>query len=361
MDQTAKQPRNPNDLLIFQNIDNEDFEWQYDAIRTPLPYFIAAGQVRELPFYIARHGIEKLVDRILQKANKNHMNPLFRKEERDKIVLGVKQINQARDKSPQELALEALKRKKDADPYEELFKEREVVQQQQAEAELAKQRPAQPFYQTQYTPPAATPTPGVPAAAPAQGTPLTQQPVVPNPAPPTDPASAQVMQTADPERLNLYNFLTHRAHLDLTHEPTREKLDAMTVDQIKEEFGPEYPEIIDPTRGLVPDSKATLEEDGMPVTNAGRPVTPTVPPQPVAQPIPQPAPASAMPQPVPTPTTITPPAAPQVSQPVISPVQPPVATIPVATPAPAPIRPNISMNPQAPAAPLLDQQLQQVK
>lgn len=352
MDQTANQPRNPNDLLIFQNIDNEDFEWQYDAIRTPLPYFIAAGQVRELPFYIARHGIEKLVDRILQKANKNHMNPLFRKEERDKIVLGVKHINQLRDKSPQEIALEALKRKKDADPYEELFKEREIAQQQKAEAELAKQQPAQPFYQTQYTPP-----PGQPVTA--QGAPLQQQPVVPNPTPPTDPASVQVMQTADPERLNIYNFLTHRAHLDLTHEPTRQKLDALTIDQIKEEFGPEYPEIIDPTRALVPDSKTTLEEDGMPVTNAGRPVTPNVPPQPVAQPapVPQPVAAPVIPMtPIPTPVVPPPVVAPQPA-----PIQPPIATIPVATAAPAPIRPNISMNPQAPAAPLLDQQLQQVK
>lgn len=345
MDPVTKQPRNPNDLLIFQNTDNEDFQWEFDTIRTPLPYFIAAGQTRKLPFYIARHGVEKLIDKILQKKGENHMNPLLRKRERDQIVLGLEQINQMREKTPNELALEAMKRKKDADPYEELFKEREITEQQRAEATLRAAQPAAPLYNTQYT------QPNAPTPAPAQ----TATPGA-VPAPAQEIATQQALDAADPERLNIYNFLTHRAHLDLTHLPTRQKLDAMTVDQIRVEFGPEYPEIIDPTRALVPDSKASLEEEGMPISPAGRPVVPTVPPQPVAQPVvAQPAPAPVIP---PAPVANTMPSAPVTPAPVIQ----PTAVIPTAPIIPvAPIRPQISMNPQAPAAPLLDQQLQQVR
>jgi len=305
----SKQPRNPNDLLIFQNIDDEDFEWQFDAIRTPLPYFIAAGEMRELPFYIARHGVEKLLDKILQKKGLNHMNILHRKEWRDKIVLGIKQINNMRPPTPNELALKALQRKKDSDPYEELFKEREVAAQIKAEAEVAGQQKTPPLYQTQGKAPAIQPI--------APDATISAQPVVPTTT--NESANQEALKVADPGRDAVYNFLTTRAHLDLSHPATRDKLDHMSVDDIKAEFGQEFPDIIDPSLTPVPDTKASLSEEGMPITAAGTPVVPPAPAQPVTQ---------------------------------APPVAPP--------PAPAPT-PQIPMNPAANAAPLLDQQLQQVR
>src|SRR5690348_13996710 len=125
MDQN-NQPRNPNDLLIFKNIDSEDFEWQFDAIRTPLPYYIKAGETRSLPYYIGKHGVEKLIDHLIYKAGRNPTDRQLRYDYMKRIVLGVKHINEARPLTPQEIALKALQRKKDADLYEELFKEREV-------------------------------------------------------------------------------------------------------------------------------------------------------------------------------------------------------------------------------------------
>lgn len=334
----AKQPRNPNDLLIFQNTDNEDFEWQFDAIRTPLPYFIAAGETRELPFYIAKHGVEKLIDRILQKKGLNHMNLLHRKNERDKIVLGIKQINNMRPPTPNELALQAMQKAKDADPYEALFKERELAAEQKAQQEIAAAAPKAPLYKTYGAVPQAA-TPGQPTQTVPQ---------------PTHVGNEEAMKTVDPARLAIYNFLQNRAHMDISHEKTREKLDSMTIPEIQAEFGEEFPDIIDPNRAPVADTKESLSEAGMPTTPAGNPVVPTTPPQPqVAVPPvdPNPAPANPMPaaQPAVTPT------------PQPAPVAQPAPTIPVATAQPAPVRPQIPMNPQAPAAPLLDEQLQQVR
>lgn len=211
-----KQPRNPNDLLIIQNIDTEDFEWYYDTIRTPLPYFIRAGETRKLPFFIAKHGVEKLTDRILQKEGKLWTNPLLREQVMDKIILGVEHINTVREKTANELALEAMQRKKDTDPVEELLKKREIAAEQQRQNEAVKQTvAAQPLVEIQGAQPGATITPTV------------------------DPVSI--------ERQQVYKVLTEKLHMDLTHEATKQKLDAMPVDKVKAEFASEVPEWAAPT------------------------------------------------------------------------------------------------------------------
>lgn len=277
-----KKPRNPNDLLIFQNIDTEDHEWQYDAIKTPLPYYIRTGETRELPFFIATHGIEKLIDKMLMKANKIHTSPLFRKELRDKIVLGLKHINHIREKTANELALEALQRKKDIDPYEELLKEREIQQEQKAQQQAAAAAPVAPLIQTVGQP--------VQPIAPQVSNP--ESPIVPT-ATALNGIEAPVAGV-DPERQSVYNLLTSKLHMDLSHVATREKLDATPVAQLKTEFASELPELANPATAVVAD-----------------------------------------PAQVTTPTPVA-------SQ--------PVAPVPASVPAPA-------MNFTAPAAPLLDQQL----
>ncbi len=272
------QPRNPNDLLIFQNVDTEDLEWQYDAIKTPLPYYIRAGETRELPFYIARHGVEKMIDRMLQKEHKLHTNPVLRAELRKKIVLGLRHINYIREKTPNEIALEDMQRKKDVDPYEELFKEREIEAERKRQAEQAAITPKAPLIET-------LGTPVQPIVAPEE---KTDSPVVTTPQ--TDSQNEAKIAAFEPDRQNVYNLLRTKLHMDLTHQQTKDKLDAMPIEDLKREFATELPEIIDPSLA---------------------------------------APVST----------------------------PPVESIPTpAAPTPPPT-PSISMNPQASAAPLLDQQL----
>ncbi len=255
MQPETPQPRNPNDLLIFQNIDNEDHEWQYDAIKTPLPYYIRAGETRKLPFYIARHGVEKLIDKMLGKKGIVHTNPLEREKLRKQIVLGVEQINFVRQKTENELALEAMQRKKDVDPYEELFKEREIEAEQRASQLQASAQSTTPLLET-------------------VGTPVAPPPAVTTPDP--------VIPQADPERLKVYQMLTNSLHLDLNHEKTREKLDSMTVDAIRKEFSDQLPSLANPQATIVPDSKTAPVEDGMPITAS---VTPNTPPPPPAAPV----------------------------------------------------------------------------
>lgn len=304
-----EQPVNPNDLIVFQNLDNEPFEWQFDAIRTPLPYYIGAGETRELPYYIARHGIEKLIDRMLGKKGVIHTSPIARKELRDQMVLGLKHINHVREKTPNEVLLEEMQRKKDTDPYKELFKAREIRAEQQQKQAAAAQLPPAPLMTTVGTPvaPAAPvyanqPAPIAQPIAPTQ--PPAVQPVV-NTATAV-PATEAVIPAADPERQRVYGLLITKLHLDLGHQATKERLDATPVDQIKAEFAADLPEIANPAAAVVPDTAAALSQPGMPEINPNAPLP---------------------------------------SQPAPTPAQP-VATAP-----------QISMNPQAPAAPILDQQL----
>jgi hypothetical protein len=281
MDGQAKQPRNPNDLIIFQNIDNEDHEWQYDAIRTPLPYYIRAGETRELPFYIARHGIEKLIDKMLLKSGKMHTSPLERGKLRDKIFLGIKHINYIREKTPNELALEAMQRKKDLDPYEELIKEREILSEQQAQTKASSLGPQTPLIQTLATPVA----PATRVSNPENAVTPTQTALNNIEAPTTQ---------ADPERVKLYSLLMTKLHMDLNHQPTKEKLDATPVDVLKRDFASELPELVNPAAAIVPDTKESLQGDGMPVTPA-QPTAPQIPVVPSAPQIPTHPQAAAAP------------------------------------------------------------------
>ncbi len=269
-------PINPNDLIIFKNIDNEDFEWQYNAIVSPLPYYIHAGETRELPYHIARHGVEKLIDKMLIKQGQIHTSLVLRAELRKQIVLGKKSINYERPKTPDEIALEVMRRKKDLDPYVELFKERDIEAKQREIMQKQQQQPAAPLYKTSGT--AAKPignqiehpaNPGVNQA-------LTQAKNEAN------------IPASDPERQKIYSLLITKMHLDLNHEKTKEILDSKSVDQLREEFKYELPELVNPAAAIVPDTKASLSESGMPV-NAQNPnppmpgatfATPPAPPPP---------------------------------------------------------------------------------
>lgn len=294
MDQIPEKQINPNDLIIFQNLDDADHEWQFDAINTPIPYRILKGQTRELPYYIARHGIDKLIDKLLMKKGENPTNPLLRSHLLDEIVLGKKSINQIREKTPQEMAAEEMQRKKDTDPYEELFTRRKIEQERADQAVQTQNAPIAPLYNIEGTPvvqPA--PTVSVPVAQPVAETPTVAiQPVVT-----TDPkevANEAVLDQANPERIRVYNFLKTRAMLDLSHEKTKQQLDSRPVQSIIDEFKIEFPDIVDPARQLVADTKESLAGEGMPVA----PTAPITQRTPVAATPPAPAP----PTPAPTPT-----------------------------------------------------------
>lgn len=229
MDETKK-PRNPNDLLIIQNVDTEDHEWQYDTVKTPLPYYLHAGETRKLPFYIAKHGVEKLIDKMLQKQNKLHTNPLLRDELRKRIVLGLEHINLVRDKTPNELLLEEMKRKKDIDPYEELLKEREIEAEKIRTQAILAAAPKAPVIETV----------GIRADAVIP----TTTPIAPTENPLATNVNPIDMPIVDPERQEVYNLLQTKLHLDLTHQPTREKFDATPLTQLRQDFSSELPELV---------------------------------------------------------------------------------------------------------------------
>lgn len=325
MDETLK-PRNPNDLLVFINTDDEDFQWQYDAIRTPLPYLIRAGETRELPYYLAKHGINKLIDRILQKKRLNFMNPALRELELDKIILGLKHINYIREKTPNEIALENMQRKKDVDPFEELLKKREVAAEQLREQQKLAAQPAQPLYAVQGIPvppaepqvntapvmPILTPQPAIPtppAIQPLQPqTPIVQTaPITGQPIANATPAPVESLpnpEAIDPARMHVYNLLRTKLHMDLTHEQTKKNLDGLPVPQLIEEFKDQLPELVNPAAALVPDTKESLSQPGMPESTAANPIA--VPGTPAAAPAPAgttPAPIMAPPPPLNGPST----------------------------------------------------------
>ena len=55
------------DTVSIQNIDDEDFIFEYDKSKGNYPYIIPAGQVKRFPRFLAEHAVKHLIDKILNK------------------------------------------------------------------------------------------------------------------------------------------------------------------------------------------------------------------------------------------------------------------------------------------------------
>lgn len=74
-------------IVTIQNIDNEDFTFEYDRVAGNPPYTIKAGEVRKYPKFLAKHAVEKLIDKLLTKKDIKTSNKAMRNELADQIVV----------------------------------------------------------------------------------------------------------------------------------------------------------------------------------------------------------------------------------------------------------------------------------
>jgi len=86
----ATSPTNPYqsyDVVAIQNIDDEDFTFEYDRSRGNFAHVIPAGQVRRFPRFLAEHALKHLIDKILNKQNVSTAHLSRRQELATQIVI----------------------------------------------------------------------------------------------------------------------------------------------------------------------------------------------------------------------------------------------------------------------------------
>ena len=75
------------DVVALQNIDDEDFVFEYDRSHGNYPYVIPAGQVKRFPRFLAEHALKHLIDKILTKRKQKTNNEPLRQALAGEIVI----------------------------------------------------------------------------------------------------------------------------------------------------------------------------------------------------------------------------------------------------------------------------------
>lgn len=80
-----------NDLstvVTLHNIDDEDFEFSYNASEGNMPYVIPMGEVARYPKFLADHALKHLIDKILTKRKTKTSNERARLDIANQVVIG---------------------------------------------------------------------------------------------------------------------------------------------------------------------------------------------------------------------------------------------------------------------------------
>lgn len=113
------------DIITIQNIDDEDFEFQYNASEGGTPYVIPAGDVARYPAFLAKHATKHLIDKILTKSGERTNHPVKRTELMEKIVVGSEKITHKAEPSETEALRSKVKDLNAPSTLESILKKRE--------------------------------------------------------------------------------------------------------------------------------------------------------------------------------------------------------------------------------------------
>lgn len=75
------------DIVTIQNIDIEDFVFEYNRSAGTRPYTIKAGEIARYPRFLADHAVSKLIDQILTRKKIRTNDKMMRLKYAQKIVL----------------------------------------------------------------------------------------------------------------------------------------------------------------------------------------------------------------------------------------------------------------------------------
>lgn len=96
------------DTVAIQNIDTEDFVFEYDRSRGNYPYVIPAGEVKRFPRFLAEHAVKHLIDKILNRKDILTNNTVQRQALAEQIVVSEEVLQQAPQKTETEVLQERI-------------------------------------------------------------------------------------------------------------------------------------------------------------------------------------------------------------------------------------------------------------
>ena len=75
-------------IITLQNVDDEDFMFEYNSSEGNPPYLIPSGETARFPYVLANHAMKHLINKILTKRKQKTNNQTLRDELANEIVIG---------------------------------------------------------------------------------------------------------------------------------------------------------------------------------------------------------------------------------------------------------------------------------
>ncbi|MBU0964729.1 hypothetical protein KKC06_06845 [Patescibacteria group bacterium] len=128
-------------IVSLQNIDDEDFIFDYNKSEGNPPYLMPAGEVVRYPKFIAKHALKHLTDKILNKRGERTNNQVLRDELANEIIIGEEKTAQTAQPTEAErlrMEIEELNKPSTLDAIlakrkEESVHEKETVEEEKKE------------------------------------------------------------------------------------------------------------------------------------------------------------------------------------------------------------------------------------
>jgi len=108
--QTPSQVFSNYDVIAIQNIDTEDFTFEYGKSEGNYPYTIPAGEVKRFPRFLAEHAVKHLIDKMLNKDDKRTNDMPARQDLANRIVIDEEVFQQGPIKTEADVQREEVER-----------------------------------------------------------------------------------------------------------------------------------------------------------------------------------------------------------------------------------------------------------
>jgi hypothetical protein len=119
------------DIIAIQNIDTEDFVFEYDKSKGNPPYTIPAGEVKRFPRFLARHAVKHLIDKILTKRDARINNENAREDLLTQIVIDEETFQSGVKKTEAEMLQEKVEAMNKPSELDKILAQKKEIKPQQ--------------------------------------------------------------------------------------------------------------------------------------------------------------------------------------------------------------------------------------
>ena len=226
--------------ITIQNIDSEDFVFEYNRAGGNPPYIIKAGEITTFPHFLANHAVKHLIDKILNKRDISTNNPIERENLAAQIVIKQEDYNRVNPLDANQQLKTEIKDMNKKNDLDSILDKRKADEEKKPVEEATPDKNALPELDTtdEETFEGFTPKPEE-SVVPDDGPVKEVYPETKKPHDPLAPKKSAILPDTKATREQLYTYAQNTLKMEL-NDKTKVKLDKMSPAELAVEL--DYPE-----------------------------------------------------------------------------------------------------------------------